>query len=102
MLEEMSIGDLLEWRAFDQVEPIGGQRGDWQAAAVCAQIANIAAIQRGGTFRSKPVDWLMEYGDEKPPMKVEEKKPQQKSWQELKFIARMWVADSEAKQKKRR
>ncbi len=102
MLKEMSWKDFLEWQAFDKIEPIGGIRGDWQAASICSQLVNVAVMQRGGKFRSRPSDWMMEYGDEKPRVEVKEEKPPQKSWQELKLTARMWVADSKAKAKKRK
>ncbi len=99
MLRELTWDEFLEWQAFDKIEPIGGVRGDWQAASICSTLVNVAAIQRGGKYRSRPVDWLMEYGDEKPPMEVKEDVTPRKTWQELKFIAQMWVADSKAKKR---
>jgi hypothetical protein len=56
-------------------------------------------MNRGGTYRARPVDFLLEYGPEKPPPVVEDK-PKDKSWQELKFIAQMWVADDHARQQR--
>lgn len=63
-------------------------------------MTNLHVMSRGGTYRSRPVDFLLEYGPEKPPPVVVEERPKQKSWQELKFIAQMWVADDHAKQKR--
>lgn len=101
MLREIPWHTLLEWEAFDKVEPIGGVRGDWQAASICSQLTNLAVMQRGGKYRTRPADWLLEYGDEKPRVEVKEEKPAARSWQELKFTAQMWVADSKAKRKKK-
>src|SRR4051812_22546480 len=101
MLGELSWKEFLQWQAFDKIEPIGGARGDWQAAAVCSQLINVAVMQRGGKYRSRPSDWLLEFGDEKPRVEVKEEPKPQRSWQELKFTAQMWVADSKAKRKKK-
>jgi hypothetical protein len=61
--------------------------------------ATIAAARSGSKTRFRTQDFMMEYGDEKPVAKVEEDKAPKKSWQELKFIAQMWVADSKARRK---
>lgn len=102
MLEELPARKYLEWFAFDQVEPIGGLRSDWAAAAVCAQMTNLAAMRAGGKYRARPVDFLLEYGPEKPPPVAKGEEAPQKSWQELKFIAQMWVADDAAQRKRKR
>ena len=47
----LSIDELKEWRAFDRVDPIGGYRGDLQAAL-------IAYVQAGGKD-SKLSDYLV-------------------------------------------
>ena len=99
MLEELPARRFLEWFAFDQVEPIGGLRGDWQAAAIMSQLTNIAIMRAGGEHRTRPKDFLLEYGQRA--VQVVEERPKQKSWQELKFIAQMWVADDHAKRQRK-
>lgn len=32
---------LLAWHAYDQLEPIGGQRSDWNSAAIVSLLTNI-------------------------------------------------------------
>jgi hypothetical protein len=102
MLEEVPFYRLIEWMAFDKIEPIGGARIDWAAASVAATTINVAAARGGSKRRVRPVDMILEYGEDKVVEVVKEEKPKTPSWQELKFTARMWVADSKAKQKKKR
>jgi hypothetical protein len=55
----MSSRELTEWMAFDLVEPIGGKRGDIQAAVVASTIAN---VNRGRSTRPYEVqDFIIEY-----------------------------------------
>lgn len=35
----MSMSELRAWQAFDRIDPIGGYRGDLQAAKIMQQIA---------------------------------------------------------------
>lgn len=35
----MSIDEFRQWQAFDSVDPIGGYRGDLQAALIAQQVA---------------------------------------------------------------
>jgi hypothetical protein len=97
--------------AFDAVEPIGGRRGDWQAAMISSMVMNAAAMMRTGKVRLdfEPKDFLLEFRDadrKKPDAKPEPAKEPQKetpSWQSMKFIARMHVAlanADEARKKK--
>lgn len=40
MLAETSSAELAEWIAFDQLEPIGPVRGDYQAALIARTVAS--------------------------------------------------------------
>lgn len=64
-------------------DPIGGKRGDWQAASIVAILMTIAAR---GKKSFSPKDFILEYGDAK------EFKIPRKSWQEMKMTAQMIAA----------
>jgi len=102
MLKELPAKQFLEWFAFDRVEPIGGLRSDWQTAAMCSQMTNVAIMRGGGKHRTSPADFMLEYGKPKRDAVVVEDKPPAKSWQELKFIAQMCVHDDHARRNKKR
>jgi len=60
LLGVLDSRELTEWMAFDAVEPIGGRRGDVQAAVVASTMAN---IWRGKDGKALGVqDFLPEYG----------------------------------------
>lgn len=48
--QQMSARELMEWVAFDAVEPIGEQRGDIRAAIVAATVANCHRDHRKPPF----------------------------------------------------
>jgi hypothetical protein len=100
MLEEMPFKQLLEWEAFDRLEPVGGLRGDWQTAAMCSTMMNIAAARSGSKKRFRPQDFLLEFSDEKAPL--EEIEPVRQTWQEMKMIGMMMVASSQATDRRKR
>lgn len=92
MLARMPWELFVEWQAFDLLSPIGGPRGDWQAAAVAASIFNARLL---GTGKEVPVaDFLLKFGKavEHTAKKSggEPAKPAQ-TWQQQKAIAAMWV-----------
>lgn len=97
MLRRMSFTQLLEWMAYDQISPIGSRRGDWQAASICSAIMNAAAAQTGSKHRFSTSDFMLEFGKERA--KVE---PRHQTVEEMKFIARMYVAQSNADEKKKK
>ena len=49
--------ELLEWLAFHRLEPIGGVRGDYQAALIASTIANVHRAK--GRPAHKVQDFLM-------------------------------------------
>jgi len=95
VLEELTFPQFLEWFAYDALEPIGGRRGDWQAASVCSAIANTAAARSGSKKRFLTRDFLLEFGADKPTPA-----PSRQTWQEQKMIAMMFAAASHEKRKK--
>ncbi len=48
--QQMSARELMEWVAFDAVEPIGEQRGDIRSAIVAATVANCHRDHRKPPF----------------------------------------------------
>jgi hypothetical protein len=86
MLRKLPFKQLLAWEAFDELEPIGGRRGDWQAASICSMLMNLAGK------RARTSDCLLEFGEERevPPAPA----PQRQTWQEQKMIGMMFAAAS--------
>ena len=60
LLGSMDSHELTEWMAFDQVDPVGGRRGDYQAAVVASTVAN--ANRGKGQRVLTPNDFVLEYG----------------------------------------
>lgn len=103
MLSEMSYEDFLGWRAFDKVSPVGDRRGDWQAASVCSAIFNSMAIKAGSNKRFATSDFLLEFKEDETPVSDEVASPQlPQDWQRMKMIARMFVKEANAAEKKRK
>lgn len=95
MLRELPAKQFLEWQMFDQLNPIGDLRRDWQAASICAVIANIAAAQGRSKKRFKVQDFLLEFGEER------ERPERRQTWQEQKMIIQMVHAAFNSPKKKR-
>jgi len=105
MLKELPHRTFLEWQEFDRLEPIGGQRGDWQVASVCSLLANLAAARSGSTHRFTTRDFLLEWRDASELAKVEVKQaPTEPTtpWQTMKFYARLYAAQANADKNKRK
>lgn len=111
MLKEMPFPVFLGWQAFDTIEPIGGIRGDLQAASVCATVMNATAIRARSKARFHVKDFVLEYGVEKK--KTDDAKeggttttptanPPRKTVEEMKFIARMMTAAANADEGKKK
>lgn len=57
--------EYVEWRAFDRLEPIGLQRGDYQAALIATVVANAMARDKDVHPEAyKLEDFLLKWGDE--------------------------------------
>lgn len=100
MLRGIKATQFLDWMAYDQLEPIGARRSDWQAASICAMMMNVALMQAGSPKRFSASDFILEFGEAKPATKPAEQ-PRQ-SWQEQKMIARMFFAASKADEAKKK
>ena len=64
MLRSMSSSQLMEWVAYDSLEPIGEERGDYRTAAIRQDLWNIhrdAKIHPKGFPMS---DFVLKWGDD--------------------------------------
>jgi hypothetical protein len=83
LLGVISSRELSEWMAFDQVEPIGGRRGDLQAGVVAATVANVNRAK--GQRAYDVTDFVPEYGRKAETMDADALVTQQLGvWQALK------------------
>lgn len=95
MLERMTFDDLLDWRAYDLISPIGDLRADYHAASICAALYNVALMKGGSKRRLSPTDFLLEFKDAPTETKETDAAPTA-GWQHMKSIARMHFALSKA------
>lgn len=117
MLQEITWEDFRAWQEFDVVEPIGGQRGDWQAAGIISAIWNVVLARGENATLTKPSDWLLKWrpakakvvsateGSEQPVQSQPAQKPTG-GWQRMKAIAQMhyslYLADKKRKERRGR
>jgi hypothetical protein len=99
MLRELTWEQLTEWRAYDQIEPIGDHRSDWQAASICAAMANTTMAVNRLKKRFRVKDFLLEFGDVEKEVKEEPKAAP--AWHAMKFIAQQQTAIANAAEKKK-
>jgi hypothetical protein len=91
MLRRMPWRQFQRWQAFDEVEPIGGVRLDYNTASIVSTLVN---LRRNTEKHPEPfhlVDFLLKWGGEKKDAPVETPKPTQKTWQQLKFMGQ-WLS----------
>lgn len=109
MLRELSWEELLEWKAFDDISPLGDRRGDWQAASIASVIRNNLLLQAGmGDKLTSPSDFLLEFKTQEE--RQEEKAvappptapPPAGNWQQMKLFARMHTALANADVERRK
>lgn len=96
---------LARWMAYDAIEPIGGRRGDWQAAAMCAMVMNAAILMRTGKAKIhfQPKDFLLDWPDNTTKdTKEGTPAPAIAPWQHMKLIAQMHAALANAEAKPKR
>lgn len=86
------------------MEPIGGLRGDWQAATVCAAVMNAAAMRAGSRRRFRVKDFLLVFKNKETPVPEAggSDDGERQSWQTMKFYARMYAAAANADQQRKR
>lgn len=99
----MPFFKLLEWEAYDSLEPFGGDRGDWNAAMMAATFANIMVATRGGKKRFKVSDFLLDFDpkDAKEGKEGTNTPAPATSVEQMKMAARMFVALANAEQKRK-
>lgn len=101
MLSRMSWKQFAEWQAYDEIEPFGDKRGDWQAASIASAIFNALMIFVRSRKRFRVMDFLLKFGKERE--EKEGPKTERQTWQEQRMIAQMFAAafNSDGKKKRR-
>lgn len=101
MLSELTASQFTEWQQFDQIEPIGGKRLDWNFGSVCATIMNALMMFVRSRKRFYPKDFALEFGTPTP-----KKDAPRTTWKDMKstamMAAAMFNALNEPKKRKRR
>jgi Protein of unknown function (DUF4035) len=67
----MSVREFTEWQAFARLSPLGGARGDIQAAVIASTVAN---VHRGKREPFRVGDFIPDFAGErvKPRQSIEE------------------------------
>jgi len=97
MLDEIPYELLVEWRAFDQIEPFGFIRQDWQSASITAGISNVIAASVRSKQRFKVEDFLLKFRTAEEIQTVIDSVAQAApavDWKRMKLIARLCAADA--------
>jgi hypothetical protein len=102
MLRELPWRQFVKWMEYDEVDPIGGRRGDWQAAAICAAVANVTLASRGGRKRFRISDFMIEFKRQANEVPKEDTKTPTTPWQEMRFMAQMLTAAANADEARKR
>lgn len=63
LLNEMDSAEITEWMLFDQLEPIGAKRDDFNAASI---IANVLRMMGGDTGVVMVSDYMYFNGPSEP------------------------------------
>lgn len=80
MLEEISIHQLHEWRAYAEIEPFDEVRDDYRTASIVSAIYH---TNRGKGAPTRPIkDFVLKFDDEPR---------QQQTWQQQKAIAQLYA-----------
>lgn len=59
LLEEIGNDELVEWQAYDRIDPFGSWRGDVQAGIVASVIVNALRGKNGQA--AKPTDFVLKF-----------------------------------------
>jgi hypothetical protein len=65
LLAEIDARELTEWMAYDALDPIGDERGDWRAGIIAATVAN--RHRNKGETVHKPSDFVPRFGEPERP-----------------------------------
>jgi hypothetical protein len=63
LLSRTTSAEIALWRAFESIEPIGPQRGDFQAAVVAAAVVNML---KGRKARPVVISDFLYFAGERP------------------------------------
>lgn len=72
VLRELSLREFFEWQAFNELEPIGGVRGDYHAAQIVTALANL--LGRDPKKQPTPYelkDFLLVFGEPDGPTRTQ-------------------------------
>jgi hypothetical protein len=64
LLAEVDSRELTEWMAYNALDPLGDERGDFQAAIIAATVAN--RWRQKGEAAHKPEDFVPKFDAEPP------------------------------------
>lgn len=100
LLDSLTAGQIAEWEAYSQLEPIGEERIEFSFAVLASLIANVAlsAFGKKGTKRTTPMDFLPQWDVRE---EIPEEKPRQ-SIEEMKAVLESIAAHSGKRKKKGR
>jgi len=86
MLRRMKPSQLVEWKAYADVEPFGAIRDNYHAAIIAKIIADAHGAKIGGR-PFKYEDFLLNFKEVSE--QQQQQKPQTQTWQQKKSIAMM-------------
>jgi hypothetical protein len=91
MLRRITWKKFVTWKAFDELEPIGGQRLDHLTASIVSTLVN---LRRNVDKYPDPfplADFLLKWGSDSATVKPPPK-PTGKTWQQLKLMGQVLAA----------
>lgn len=82
MLREITWEHFCEWRAYDELEPLGDDRADIRTAHIVQTLVNLHRGKNREPYKLS--EFVLPFGDYKRPV------PQQQSWQVMKQMLGMY------------
>lgn len=92
MLRDMTGPQLLEWRAYADLEPFDEERADLRAAQICAVLAEVNRDKKKRPEPFTPKDFLFHFG---------RGQAREQTWQEQKALMRMAARTQRSKNAER-
>lgn len=89
LLRQMSAQQLEEWRAYYELEPWGGVRGDLQAGIVASALWNIYRDRRKRSEPFEPGDFVLSFEGEQEPASDQQEPVKQMTPEEVNRVMRM-------------
>jgi hypothetical protein len=95
-LDQLSAAQIVEWEAYDRIDPIGSWRQDFNFAKIECLITNVvnALYHEEGVepVMKNPTDFMIKWGQE-----IEEPEPQQQSISDMKETLKTIFSGSKRK-----